>query len=44
MIPLGIDKELVLGLFPSKEKYREFVHDQIDYLRRLEAIKHLVLD
>ncbi|MBI4759007.1 MAG: transposase [Chloroflexi bacterium] len=37
-------KELVLGLFPSKEKYREFVHDQIDYARRLEAIKHLALD
>jgi len=38
------DKEIVLGLFPSKEKYRKFVHDQIDYAKRLEKIKHLVLE
>lgn len=38
------NKEIILGLFPSKEKYRKFVHDQIDYAKKLEAIKHLVLE
>ena len=38
------DKELVLDLFPSKEKYRQFVLDQVDYARELEEIKHLVVE
>lgn len=38
------NKEIVLGLFPSKEKYRKFVHNQIDYAKRLEEIKHLLLE
>lgn len=38
------DKELVLDLFSSKERYRNFVHDQIDYAKKLEAIKHLTLE
>ena len=38
------DKEIILGLFPSKEKYRKFIHDQIDYAKKLEAIKHLILE
>lgn len=36
--------EIILGLFPSKEKYRQFVHDQIDYAKALEMVKHLVLE
>lgn len=37
-------KEIVLDLFSSKEKYRDFVFDQIDYAKKLESIKHLVLE
>ncbi|MBI2314678.1 transposase [Candidatus Daviesbacteria bacterium] len=37
-------KEDVLGLFPSKEKYAQFVLDQVDYARQLEMIKHLALE
>lgn len=37
-------KELILDLFSSTKKYREFVYDQIDYAKKLEAIKHLVLE
>jgi len=38
------DKEIVLGLFKSKEDYRKFVHNQIDYAKRLEKIKHLKIE
>ena len=38
------DKELVLDLFSSKEKYRQFVLDQVDYARQLEQINHLILE
>lgn len=38
------DSEIVLGLFPSREKYRQFVHDQIEYAKKLEMIKHLILE
>ncbi len=38
------DKEIVLDLFPSKEKYKQFVLDQVDYARELESIQHLVLE
>jgi len=38
------DKEVILEQFSSKVEYRKFVHDQIDYARRLEAIKHLILE
>jgi len=37
-------KELVLGNFKSREKYKEFVFDQADYQRNLEKIKHLALE
>lgn len=36
--------KLVSDLFPSKEKYKQFVLDQVDYARKLEQIKHLVLE
>lgn len=38
------DKETVLNMFRSKEKYKEFVVNQIDYARKLEQIKHLMLE
>ena len=38
------NKDEVLGLFPSKQAYKEFVLDQVDYARKLEAIKHLVIE
>jgi putative transposase len=34
----------ILSFFSSKNKYREFVHDQIDYAKRLEKIEHLILE
>lgn len=38
------NKEVVLGLFSSKDKYRSFVHDQVDYAHELEKVKHLALE
>jgi len=38
------DTDLVLGLFKDRNQYRNFVRDQADYQRRLEAIKHLTLE
>lgn len=38
------NKEIVLSLFRSKKDYREFVHNQIDYAKRLEKIKHLEIE
>lgn len=38
------DKEIVLNMFDSKEKYKEFVLAQVDYARELERIKHLILE
>ncbi len=32
------------GLFPSIEKLKEFTLDQMEYQRKLEAIKHLILE
>lgn len=37
-------KEVVLEQFPSKKAYKEFVHDQEDYGRVLESIKHKLID
>lgn len=39
-----IDKELVLGFFPSLEKFVEFTKDQVNYQRELNLIKHLQLE
>lgn len=33
--------ELVLSRFKNREEYRKFVHDQINYARELEKVKHL---
>ena len=32
------------GLFTSPSKYRDFVHNQIDYAQKMEHIKHLTID
>ena len=36
--------EEVLSFFPSKETYKEFVEDQIDYGTTLEILKHKAFD
>lgn len=38
------DEEIVLEMFSSKEKYKEFVLDQVDYARKLDRIKHLIME
>lgn len=38
------DNGIVLDQFSSKKEYRKFVHDQVNYARRLEAIKHLIIE
>lgn len=38
------NKKLILEHFGSIEKLKDFTYDQIDYGRRLEAIKHLVIE
>ncbi len=42
---LGIcNKQKVLGHFPSPEKYKQFLYDQISYAQDLEMIKHLIIE
>ena len=36
--------DFVLSYFSSKEKYKRFVDNQIDYAKKLEKIKHLTFD
>lgn len=38
------DKKLVMSYFKTKEKYKQFVLDQIDYGKKLAEIKHLILE
>lgn len=38
------EPESILDLFPSSEKYAEFVIEQIDYGRELELMKHALID
>lgn len=38
------NKEVVLEYFSSIEKFKNFVHDQVDYGKKLEAVKHLTFD
>lgn len=42
--PSFCNKGLVLSQFKDVEAYRKFVLDQADYQRRLEGIKHLLLE
>lgn len=37
-------KEIVLSQFKSAESYKNFVFDQANYQRKLEQVKHLVLE
>lgn len=39
-----VNKELVLDLFKSSKDYEQFVLDQVDYGRKLEEIKHLLME
>lgn len=39
-----VDGLEVLGHFKSRDKYREFVFDNLNYQRELENIKHLLLE
>ena len=34
----------ILNFFPTKDKYREFITDQIDYGTTLEILKHQHID
>lgn len=36
--------DIVLKQFPSREAYKKFVIDQVDYARELEKIKHLTFE
>lgn len=42
--PDVIEKKTVLNFFKTKNDYRKFVLDQVDYARTLEQIKHLTLE
>ncbi|MBU2592525.1 hypothetical protein KKD61_03645 [Patescibacteria group bacterium] len=37
-------QKVILDFFPSRMAYRKFVYNQIDYAKRLEEIKHLILE
>lgn len=39
-----IEPDLVLSHFKSREKYKEFLLDQVNYQRELDKIKHLVFE
>ncbi len=39
-----LEMNILKGLFPSVEKFKKFTLDQVEYQRKLEAIKHLMLD
>lgn len=39
-----VDTELVLSLFSSVEQFIKFTEDQVDYQRKLDKIKHLLLE
>ncbi|TAL60906.1 MAG: hypothetical protein EPN88_15315 [Bacteroidetes bacterium] len=38
------DPSIILGIYGSKSKYKDFVHDQIQYAQQLEKIKHLMIE
>lgn len=39
-----VEKEFILGFFPSVESFKKFTMDRVDYQRELEKIKHLILE
>lgn len=42
--PAFVNKEEVLNFFKTKNDFRKFVFDQVDYQRKLDRIKHLALE
>ncbi|MDO8638429.1 MAG: transposase [Candidatus Daviesbacteria bacterium] len=42
--PILCSTETILSSFPSKEEYKKFLEDQIDYGEGLERIKHSLMD
>lgn len=38
------NKDLIMNIFGSKNKYKKFVLDQVEYARELEQIKHLIME
>ncbi|MBI2019961.1 transposase [Candidatus Daviesbacteria bacterium] len=38
------NKEVVISLFKNSKRYEQFVLDQVDYARKLELIKHKLLE
>lgn len=38
------ETQTVLSYFKNRQDYKRFIGDQADYARRLEAIKHLIID
>lgn len=39
-----VAKDVVLDFFKSKEQYKKFVLDQVEYARKLETLKHLIIE
>ncbi len=39
-----VNADPIMNNFKSHDKYRRFVLDQVDYQRRLDAIKHLIME
>lgn len=39
-----VNIETLLAYFPNSEAYKNFILDQVDYARKLEEIKHLLLE
>ncbi|MDP2637530.1 MAG: transposase [Candidatus Levybacteria bacterium] len=39
-----INPKEVMSFFKNPQEYRRFVHDQVDYARKLDNIKHLALE
>jgi len=37
-------KDIILGQFKNINSYKNFIFDQADYQRKLERIKHLMLE
>ncbi len=39
-----INTKLLIGIFQTKDRYKDFVFNQIDYQRKLDHIKHLIFE
>ncbi len=43
-IPSNTNVEMILSRFKSRQGYRKFVLDQVEYQRELDKVKHLILE